>query len=642
MEFYCTCGRGTEKFTHRELLNLFGLSILAEKIEVTDGKVYFSLETSYARDILQLKTVERIFVKVLHCKSDNLDRRNLKSSVMKLIPDHVIWSRALATWKSVQDFTIAESPPGKRLRVKENSKEIKFSPYSHNLCTWQIVDEGDKSSTHRIGISNDRKDENISRCNSNAEILYCDNSDNNFQSGVSKLYDKESEDKKLTFRISMKAAGIMGKNKNNQMLVKELARKVSQFLDIHVDLRDPDLEICIHLNDNFLTIGIPLTRQPLSQRSYILHNGLRSTVAWIMADLCEIEAGEMVLDPMCGKGSILIEAARTNQSAYFLGCDINSDQLKFARTNVDFAGANRNVQIVQADALNLPLPDNFLDCIVMDAPFGVKHKTQLADLSSFYCSLLLETSRLLKNGGRAVVLTSLELKNFIEKYLSDLHQMDKADFVSETNSITQEPSNILCFSHCKSKDLISKCCQTLPQSRHVTDANNSPTIKAENGNDIESGYFRTAPKVAVCHSCTESSKEKFIGSERHFEKLDEEKIGRQLAELSSESLLEDGKESQKCSVEPGGHSIDDVSIIGGSVHEHDNGSGVFLSSEIDTAYPVHSLEEASKGYCIEVFHEIHTQSVNNAVKVCTLFIKDQHYIKLGEMDSYILELQNRK
>ncbi|KAL3874978.1 hypothetical protein ACJMK2_037924 [Sinanodonta woodiana] len=623
MEFYCTCGRGTEKFTHRELLNVFGQSIIAEKIEVTDGKVYFSLESSCARDILQLKSVERIFVKVLHCKSDNLDRRNLISSVMKLIPDHVTWCRVFATWKSLQDFTIHESPPGKRLRVKENSKQMKVSPCSHNSCPQPIVDEGDKSGIQEMGIADDSKDENTSRCYSDTEILSCDNSDNNIQSGVNKLNDKESIDKKLTFRISMRATGNIGKNRNNQTLVKELARKVSQFLDIHINLRNPDLEICIHLNDNFLTIGIPLTRQPLSQRSYILHHGLRSTVAWIMADLCEIKAGEMVMDPMCGKGSILIEAARTNQTACFLGADIDQDQLKFSRSNVDFAGTNRNVQIVQADALNLPLPGSFLDCIVTDAPFGIKHTTQLADLKSFYSSLLLETSRLLKNGGRAVLLTSVELKNFIEKYLSDLHQMDEADFISETNSITQDTSsNILCLSHCESKDLNCNCCQEdLPQSRPLLDVNNCPTIKTENGNGIERGYLRKSSD---------------------FDKLEEEINGGQFAEQSSKALLKDVKENKTYNVEHGGHSVDDVSKIRAPVHEHNNCSEVFLSSEIDSGDPVLPSEETSDGFCREVFHEIHTESVNNAVKVCTLFLKDQHYIKLGEMDSYILELQNRK
>uniref|UniRef100_A0A8C3J0Q5 Uncharacterized protein n=1 Tax=Calidris pygmaea TaxID=425635 RepID=A0A8C3J0Q5_9CHAR len=58
------------------------------------------------------------------------------------------------------------------------------------------------------------------------------------------------------------------------------------------DLRDPDLEIFVHLNDIHTVVGIPLFRLPLANREYIKTAGLRSTVAWAMASLAEISVSE--------------------------------------------------------------------------------------------------------------------------------------------------------------------------------------------------------------------------------------------------------------------------------------------------------------------------------------------------------------
>lgn len=75
-----------------------------------------------------------------------------------------------------------------------------------------------------------------------------------------------------------------------------------------------------------------LCRFPLSNRPYLKTFGLRSTVAWVIGSLADIQVcllqtvvqyryrqwlflvvyqpGDVILDPMCGAGVLLIEAAR--------------------------------------------------------------------------------------------------------------------------------------------------------------------------------------------------------------------------------------------------------------------------------------------------------------------------------------------
>lgn len=69
----------------------------------------------------------------------------------------------------------------------------------------------------------------------------------------------------------------------------------------------------IELHIGIITFITLYFRQPLSQRSYLSTHGLRSTVAWILGQLADIHPGHTVLDPMCGAGTIVIEASKANK-----------------------------------------------------------------------------------------------------------------------------------------------------------------------------------------------------------------------------------------------------------------------------------------------------------------------------------------
>ena len=88
---------------------------------------------------------------------------------------------------------------------------------------------------------------------------------------------------------------------------------ISKLLGWKIDLKHPKYEINIHLGDGTFTVGIPVTEIPLSKRSYIKHCGLRTTIAYIMFSLLDISPGNVVLDPMCGYATILIEASEVCQ-----------------------------------------------------------------------------------------------------------------------------------------------------------------------------------------------------------------------------------------------------------------------------------------------------------------------------------------
>ena len=80
----------------------------------------------------------------------------------------------------------------------------------------------------------------------------------------------------------------------------------------NVDTRDPDLRINVHLVKNRCTVSLDSSGTPLDRRGYRLERTeapLRETLAAAMVALSGWDGSVPLADPMCGSGTIVIEAA---------------------------------------------------------------------------------------------------------------------------------------------------------------------------------------------------------------------------------------------------------------------------------------------------------------------------------------------
>lgn len=78
-----------------------------------------------------------------------------------------------------------------------------------------------------------------------------------------------------------------------------------------VDLEDPDVRIFLHLVDDRCTLYRDLSGEPLHRRGYRKHIGdapLKETLAAALLRLSGWNRGALLVDPMCGSGTIAIEA----------------------------------------------------------------------------------------------------------------------------------------------------------------------------------------------------------------------------------------------------------------------------------------------------------------------------------------------
>ncbi|XP_074775196.1 LOW QUALITY PROTEIN: U6 snRNA (guanine-N(2))-methyltransferase THUMPD2-like [Athene noctua] len=224
--------------------------------------------------------------------------------------------------------------------------------------------------------------------------------------------EKPLVNEKLSFRVSCRCSGAVAKILHSQEIRRAVGIALMKQFGWQVDLRDPDLEIFDYLNDIYSVVGIPLFRLPLANREYIRTAGLRSTIAWAMASLAEISAGAFVLDPMCGLGTILLEAAKEWPEACYWGADISDSQLEGADANIRTAGLMDKIELLKASVQALPLPSESFDSVISGIPFGKKFK--VTEDIQLLPDILQEIERVLRVGGTVVLLLSQDLRKHMD------------------------------------------------------------------------------------------------------------------------------------------------------------------------------------------------------------------------------------
>jgi 23S rRNA G2445 N2-methylase RlmL len=164
-----------------------------------------------------------------------------------------------------------------------------------------------------------------------------------------------------------------------------------------------DLNLRVFIEHEMALVGVRLAQEALNKRPYKLAHqpgSLKPPVAAALIKLAKVAPGQSLLDPFCGSGTILVEAALIGAVAQ--GGDSDAAAVEHTRTNLKEAGVNTLVQ--QWDARKLPLEDASIDRIVSNLPWGRQVQVD-ADLESLYHDALAEMRRVLVPGGRAVILT---------------------------------------------------------------------------------------------------------------------------------------------------------------------------------------------------------------------------------------------
>ena len=195
-----------------------------------------------------------------------------------------------------------------------------------------------------------------------------------------------------------------------------------------VDTDVPDVQINIHVKDSRATISLDSSGSSLHRRGYRPAMGtapLKESLAAALIQLTEWSGSVAFIDPMCGSGTLPIEAClrvlnvapglfrdETSQGFGFqtwpdydaalwqtvvaaakerqrseldvpvVGCDLDLDILTNARTNADYSGVAEHIEFNYTDFANIEAPADS-GILICNPPYGERlGKTE--NLAPFY------------------------------------------------------------------------------------------------------------------------------------------------------------------------------------------------------------------------------------------------------------------
>ena len=182
-----------------------------------------------------------------------------------------------------------------------------------------------------------------------------------------------------------------------------------------VDLEGYAVNVRVDLYGRRLVIGVQLTRKDLGnriRRARVLRTSLKPTIAAAMIRMAGAHRGEgRLIDPLCGTGTIPIEAKQANPALSVYASDWDDATVETARGTIANHGAEIDLRIGDARSLR-KLYSHPFDYIVSDPPYGVRLGKR-ASMRGLYADLLRSFEESLADSGR-IALVVLKFRAFLK------------------------------------------------------------------------------------------------------------------------------------------------------------------------------------------------------------------------------------
>ncbi|MEM0202386.1 MAG: methyltransferase domain-containing protein [Archaeoglobaceae archaeon] len=206
----------------------------------------------------------------------------------------------------------------------------------------------------------------------------------------------------------------------------ELERRLGAILwkkGARVDLKNPDEVVRVYVTPKRCYVGLLRFKQDKKQfsmrkpnlRPFFMPIVTLPKLSRAIVNLASVKKG-IVLDPMCGTGSFLIELGLIGLD--FCGMDYYRDIVEGCRKNLRFMRLKENV--LQGDAREMPFKSESFDGVVTDFPYFKATRKAVGD--DLYEKSLAEIERVLKKGRRAVIVTNLEIEEFPMRLVAKIEQ----------------------------------------------------------------------------------------------------------------------------------------------------------------------------------------------------------------------------
>lgn len=227
--------------------------------------------------------------------------------------------------------------------------------------------------------------------------------------------------------------GCHERNPSSQL---EYERLIGTMISGTVSLRNPLEEYRAILSEDRCFFGRVIyridrgsydTRNP-GKREFFHPGVMMPRMARLLVNLSCARSGDIIVDPFCGTGGILIEGELMGMQT--LGGDFDPTMIHGSRLNIPSS------TLLVSDATRLPLRDQSVDTVVTDFPYGqsvcIKKENSMDDL---YADALKEINRILKAGRRAVVVTHKDISPIASRYMTVLQRHEQRVHKSLTRRV---------------------------------------------------------------------------------------------------------------------------------------------------------------------------------------------------------------
>ena len=177
-----------------------------------------------------------------------------------------------------------------------------------------------------------------------------------------------------------------------------------------VDLRKPSVIIHVFVREDKVYVGVSLTGPAsIHRRGYRIYDhpaALKPTLAYAMLTLSGTRDKDVIVDPMCGGGTIAIEARLLHEDVEVYCLDINGKYVEIARRNAYAAGVYQLIKFMVWDArrldeANIPL----INHVVSNPPYGIRYGDPYA-VRRLYEAFLEKAYKKLSDEGRVTIITT--------------------------------------------------------------------------------------------------------------------------------------------------------------------------------------------------------------------------------------------
>jgi 23S rRNA G2445 N2-methylase RlmL len=244
---------------------------------------------------------------------------------------------------------------------------------------------------------------------------------------------------------------------NEDLLTDEICLEAADSISINsrVNLKNPDAIVFIYLAEKICYLGIDLSGEDLSKRDYRIYvhqEALKATIAYSLLRISNYTQKDIILDPFCGSGTILIEAAlfATNFSPNFyskekfaflklkeidlnkfdakkelkgklIGYDKELRHVVAAKKNAKIAGIEDTIEFSRCEIewidTKIKIKEKSIDKIITNPPNLTKRINENV-IGKLYTQLFYQADFILKTKGTVTVITKTEelMKQSAEKY----------------------------------------------------------------------------------------------------------------------------------------------------------------------------------------------------------------------------------